>query len=205
MASGNASTLASANAHSDAGDAMTLTASKSYTDTRAASTLTAANAYTDSRLNSLGSDFDQFRGDIADDRQRGQRRLEERTHRGWLRGHGRSQFNGHRVDALLDSAAEATLVDPVFAKTLKLGRGKSETGQGSGEKAFDAKLIDGVTLKAVGVTILCVTSASPATSRSMRCGWKWCRRRVDVSAHHHGASLVCGRSCAWCSLAIARR
>ena len=64
MASGNASTLASANAHSDAGDAMTLTASKSYTDTRAASTLTAANAYTDSRLNSLGSDFDQFRGDV---------------------------------------------------------------------------------------------------------------------------------------------
>ncbi len=63
------------------------------------------------------------------------------------------EINGRRVEALLDSAAEATLVDPAFAKTLKLGRGTSETGHGSGKDSFAAELVSGVTLKAVGVTM----------------------------------------------------
>ena len=57
-----------------------------------------------------------------------------------------AKINGHPIRALLDSAAEATLLDRRFARTLKLNGGKSVAGQGSGQAAFDATMIDGVKL-----------------------------------------------------------
>lgn len=62
-------------------------------------------------------------------------------------------IDGHPVQALLDSAAEATLLDRAFAGTLKLGEGASVTGHGSGESTFKAQLVEGVTLRALGVSM----------------------------------------------------
>jgi predicted aspartyl protease len=64
-----------------------------------------------------------------------------------------AKINGQPVRALLDSAAEATLLDRNFARTLNLGGGKSVVGQGSGQGTFDAALIDGVKLEALGLSI----------------------------------------------------
>jgi hypothetical protein len=52
-----------------------------------------------------------------------------------------AKINGHPIRALLACAAEATLLDRNFARTLKLSSGKSVAG--SGQAAFDAALIDG--------------------------------------------------------------
>jgi hypothetical protein len=60
MAAGDATTLASANAHADAGDAATLAESQAYTDTSAAQTLSSANAYTDSRFAAWNDTLDQY-------------------------------------------------------------------------------------------------------------------------------------------------
>ena len=64
-----------------------------------------------------------------------------------------AEINGRHVDALLDSAAEATLIDAEFAKKLRLGRGQSVAGHGSGENSFQADLVGGVTLKALDLTL----------------------------------------------------
>jgi len=64
-----------------------------------------------------------------------------------------ARVNGHAVKALLDSAAEATLIDPAFAGALKLASGTTVTGQGSGDASFDAALIKGVELQVFGVTL----------------------------------------------------
>lgn len=64
-----------------------------------------------------------------------------------------AKVNGHPVRALLDSAAEATLVDRGFAQRLKLNGEKMVSGQGSGQTSFDAALINGVTLEAVGLSL----------------------------------------------------
>jgi len=64
-----------------------------------------------------------------------------------------AQVNGRAVDVLLDSAAEATLVDREFAKMLKLGSGEAVAGHGSGESSFEANLVSGVTLEALGVVL----------------------------------------------------
>jgi hypothetical protein len=64
-----------------------------------------------------------------------------------------AKVNGHPVRALLDSAAEATLVDKGFAQRLKLNGGEVVSGQGSGQKSFDAALISGVTLEALGLSL----------------------------------------------------
>ena len=63
------------------------------------------------------------------------------------------EINGHPVNALLDSAAEATLIDTELAKTLNIGKGRSVAGHGSGENSFDAKLVNGITLEALGITL----------------------------------------------------
>ena len=55
-----------------------------------------------------------------------------------------ARINGHPVQALLDSAAEMTLIDPDFARALKLSAGTSVTGQGSGAENFEAKMVEGV-------------------------------------------------------------
>ena len=64
-----------------------------------------------------------------------------------------ARINSQPVDALLDSAAEMTILDRAFAKQLKLDQGQSVTGQGSGKSTFDANLVNGVMLEALGLTL----------------------------------------------------
>ena len=87
------------------------------------------------------------------------------------------EVNGHPVDALLDSAGEATLIDSEFAKTLHIGKGETVVGHGSGENAFDAKLVSGVTLNAVGITLRDQTVAITDLSDV---GRRLLERRLDV-------------------------
>ena len=62
-------------------------------------------------------------------------------------------INGHPIPALLDSAAETTIIDSDWARELKLNHGEAVTGQGSGNAAFEAQLVHGVTLEAVGLRL----------------------------------------------------
>jgi predicted aspartyl protease len=64
-----------------------------------------------------------------------------------------ARINGQPVDALLDSAAEMTILDRSFAEKLKLDRGQSVVGQGSGQASFEADLVNGVTLEALDLTL----------------------------------------------------
>jgi hypothetical protein len=64
-----------------------------------------------------------------------------------------ARINGRAVDALLDSAAEATIVDHSLVQTLHLHAGKAVVGQGSGAASFNAQLISDVTLAALGLTL----------------------------------------------------
>jgi predicted aspartyl protease len=64
-----------------------------------------------------------------------------------------ASINGHPVQALLDSAAEATLIDGEFAKQLNLHSSSTATGFGSGNASFEAGMVDGVLLEAVGLTL----------------------------------------------------
>lgn len=64
-----------------------------------------------------------------------------------------AQINGHDVDALLDSAAEATFVDVRYARQIGLVAGQQVAGSGSGKSSFDVQLAPGVTLGALGVRI----------------------------------------------------
>ena len=64
-----------------------------------------------------------------------------------------ARVNGHDVQALLDSAAEATLLDLRFAQRIGLLPGEAVQGHGSGAAQFDAQLVKGVSLEAVGVAL----------------------------------------------------
>jgi predicted aspartyl protease len=64
-----------------------------------------------------------------------------------------ARINGHPVRALLDSAAESTLIDRKAAASLQVSGGTSVTGQGSGAENFEAAEVKGVTLQAFGVTM----------------------------------------------------
>lgn len=64
-----------------------------------------------------------------------------------------ARINGHLVQALLDSAAEATLIDPGFARRLEVTSAGTVSGKGSGAASFEAGLIKGVTLEAFGLTL----------------------------------------------------
>jgi hypothetical protein len=64
-----------------------------------------------------------------------------------------ARINGRPVHALLDSAAEATMLDRRFAASLKLPGGSQATGHGSGKESFEAQLVGGVTLQALGLTL----------------------------------------------------
>lgn len=61
--------------------------------------------------------------------------------------------NGTPVLALLDSAAETTILDREFAARLKLGHGTAVSGQGSGQASFEATVVEGVTLAAIGLRL----------------------------------------------------
>jgi predicted aspartyl protease len=88
-----------------------------------------------------------------------------------------AKINGHPIRALLDSAAEATLLDRRFARTLKLNGGKSVAGQGSGQAAFDATMIDGVKLEALGLSI---PDQTVAITDLQDVGRRLLGRRLDV-------------------------
>jgi predicted aspartyl protease len=64
-----------------------------------------------------------------------------------------ARINGHPVRALLDSAAESTLIDRKVAASLQVSGGTGVTGQGSGAESFEAAEVKGVTLQAFGVTM----------------------------------------------------
>lgn len=63
-----------------------------------------------------------------------------------------AQVNGLTTEALLDSAAEASLIDPVFAAKAKLPEGAAQTIRGSGGEA-KARIVEGVTIEALGQTL----------------------------------------------------
>ena len=64
-----------------------------------------------------------------------------------------ARVNGHAVSALLDSAAETSFLDREFAQTLNLKGGEAVAGQGSGQASFEATLVNGVTLEALGLSL----------------------------------------------------
>ena len=57
-----------------------------------------------------------------------------------------ARVNGHDVQALLDSAAEATIIDRDCARRIGLLPGAAVQGQGSGAATFDAELVKGCLL-----------------------------------------------------------
>ena len=63
-----------------------------------------------------------------------------------------ARVNGVVTEALLDSAAEATLVDPVFAAKAKLPEGTVQTIRGSAGEA-KARIVEGATIDALGQTL----------------------------------------------------
>lgn len=88
-----------------------------------------------------------------------------------------ARVNGHEVTALLDSAAEATLVDRAYARRIGLGAGQAVTGQGSGQASFTANLVEGVTLEAVGLTL---PNQTVAIADLRDVGRRLLGRRIDV-------------------------
>jgi predicted aspartyl protease len=108
-----------------------------------------------------------------------------------------AQINGIPVDGLLDSAAEMTLLDRAFAEKLKLDHGQSVAGQGSGKSTFDANLVNGVTLKTLGLTLpnqtVAVADLSDVGHRLLghrldvilgRELFDAARLSIDIDAHH---------------------
>jgi len=61
--------------------------------------------------------------------------------------------NGIATEALLDSAAEATVLDTAFADRLGLKGGQSVTARGSGKATAQATLVPGVTIGAAGLVL----------------------------------------------------
>lgn len=61
--------------------------------------------------------------------------------------------NGHPVEALLDSAAEASFVDRAFARRIGLAGSSEAIAKGSGESNFSVPLAKGVTLGAAGLSL----------------------------------------------------
>ncbi|MFO1425969.1 MAG: pepsin/retropepsin-like aspartic protease family protein [Steroidobacteraceae bacterium] len=88
-----------------------------------------------------------------------------------------ASVNGHAVEALLDSAAEITLVDRSFAQRIGLGGGESVTGRGSGQSTFEAQLIPGVTLVGLGLTL---TGQTVATADLGDVGRRLLGRQLEV-------------------------
>lgn len=63
-----------------------------------------------------------------------------------------ARVNGLATEALLDSAAEASLVDPAFAARAKLPEGTAQTIRGTGGET-KARIVEGVTIEALGQTL----------------------------------------------------
>jgi aspartyl protease len=63
-----------------------------------------------------------------------------------------ARVNDVATEALLDSAAEATLVDPRFAAQAKFPHGTAQEIRGSGGKA-NAEIVEGIPIQALGLTL----------------------------------------------------
>lgn len=89
--------------------------------------------------------------------------------------HGRlfvaARINGVPTEALLDSAAEATLIDPGLAESAKLAAGEQVTIRGSGGAA-QARLVPGVRIEALGLALMpeavVVTDLSELSKRLLK-------------------------------------
>lgn len=64
-----------------------------------------------------------------------------------------AKIAGHPVRALLDSAAEMTLVDAALARQLGLRPAQQASGSGSGQSSFEAGLVPGVAIDALGLQL----------------------------------------------------
>ncbi len=62
-----------------------------------------------------------------------------------------ARINGHAVEALLDSAAELTLLDRSFARRIGLIGGADVAAKGSGAHSVAAQMLDDVTMAAPGM------------------------------------------------------
>lgn len=69
-----------------------------------------------------------------------------------------AEINGVATEAVLDSAAEVTIIDDDFARKIGAGKGRLVTARGSGGKA-DAELIEHARIEAAGVSAPDVTIA----------------------------------------------
>ena len=67
-------------------------------------------------------------------------------------------INGVATEAVLDSAAEATIIDDQFARRIGAGKGKTVTARGSGGEAR-AELIPGARVETLGITLPNITLA----------------------------------------------
>jgi len=88
-----------------------------------------------------------------------------------------AEINGHAVEALLDSAAEATFIDSALASELRLASDATVTGQGSGGKSFDARLIRGMQLRAFGITL---SDQTVATADLQDVGQRLLGRKLEM-------------------------
>jgi predicted aspartyl protease len=81
------------------------------------------------------------------------------------------RIDGVPSEALLDSGAEATLVDSALAARSKMPEGKQQTIRGSGGET-KARLVEGVTIEAVGVQLhpeaIVVTDLSDLSKRLIK-------------------------------------
>ena len=85
--------------------------------------------------------------------------------------------NGVAVTALLDSAAESTILDRTFARRLKLHGVSTVTGQGSGKSTFDADIVNGVRLSSAGLTL---RNQTVAVADLSDVGKRLLGRRLDI-------------------------
>lgn len=88
-----------------------------------------------------------------------------------------ARVQGQAVEALLDSAAEATLVDRSFARRLKLLGETTVSAEGSGRSSFDAQLVPGVRLQVFGVAL---SNQTVAIADLADVGQRLLGRRLDV-------------------------
>ncbi len=104
------------------------------------------------------------------------------------------RINRVATEALLDSGAEATLVDPVLAAKAKLPEGTPQTIRGSAGSAF-ARIVEGATIGALGLELhpdaIVVTDLSSLSKRLIKRPTRAvvgrelfdaARLRIDISA-----------------------
>jgi predicted aspartyl protease len=70
-----------------------------------------------------------------------------------------AQINGIATEAVLDSAAEVTVLDDEFADRAGAGEGKAVKARGSGAGEAKALLVEGVRVEALGLDVPNVTAA----------------------------------------------